>query len=215
MLGRDTNTLKDKPLLWTEPGVTSAQGRACLHQPSQGAFSLSCPCAIRPCRRGHSPQGQALFPYPGHNLPTWPWQECLHRDLLCGREGAGTYLWGGGFSEQRPLGRARGCPGLELWLAGGPTPSRPCDNSQASGKLTETFTVRWAWEGGFFSPEPGFPSSPWFADPARNAPQKEIHHRYWARSLVAYNAIIPLQIARYNVVVFFPERLKLSLNTSF
>jgi len=115
VLGRDTNTLKDKPLLWTEPGVTSAQGRACLHQPSQGAFSLSCPCAIRPCRRGHSPQGQALFPYPGHNLPTWPWQECLHRDLLCGREGAGTYLWGGA-SRSRDLSAGPGAaPG---WSSG-------------------------------------------------------------------------------------------------
>ena len=85
------------------------------------------------------------------------------------------------------------------------------DDSQASGKPTETFVIRWAQEGGFFSP--GFPSSRWFADPACNVPQREIHHPYCARSLVAYNTIIPMQIARYNV--FFPERLKLSLNTSF
>ena len=170
----------------------------------------------------HQAMQKGTFPPRPGPLPI-PWPQSAHLAMAgmsaqgsALREGrSGDLPLGGGFSEQRPLGRARGCPGLELWLAGGPTPSRPCDNSQASGKLTETFTVRWAWEGGFFSPEPGFPSSPWFADPARNAPQREIHHRYWARSLVAYNAIIPLQIARYNVVVFFPERLKLSLNTSF
>lgn len=37
------------------------------------------------------------------------------------------------------------------------------------------------------------------ADPARSASQRGIHHPYWARSLLGYNTINPVQIARYNI----------------
>lgn len=150
-----------------------------------------------------SPKARPPFPHPGHDPPPWTRQKCLHMDLL--RRDLPPLQ--GGFPKRRAR-RAGTAPRLNSgWRMVRHLPGLR-DDSQVSWKVTETFIIWWAQEGGLFSPEPGIPSSLWFADPACNVPQREIHHRYCARSLVAYNTIIPTQ-------VFFPERLILSLNTSF
>lgn len=117
------------------------------------------------------------------------------------------HLCRGGFPKRRAR-RAGAAPRLNSgWRVVRHLPGLR-DDSQVSWKVTETFIIWWAQEGGLFSPEPGIPSSRWFADPACNVPQREIHHCYYTQSLVAYNTIIPTRF-------FFPETLKLSLNTSF
>ena len=170
-------------------------GRACLHQLSRDAFSLCCPFAIRPCRRGDFPHTPATIRPLGHgrNVCTW----------ICsvGGKERGPASAGGlprEESSQEASSPAAAGPGAAPRLNSGWQMVQHLpglhEDSQASRELTETFIIRWAQEGGFFSPEPGFPSSRWFADPACNVPQREIHHCYCAHSLVAYNTIIPMQV---------------------
>lgn len=200
------------------PGVL---GRVCLHQLSRAAFSPCSPFAIRPCQRGEFHQGQASFPHPGHNPPTWTWQECFHMDLLHVREGEGTCLCKGTTQNgevtvgSAPTAGPSAAPRLNSgWSMVQHLPSL-CGDSQASQNQSKMIFIWWVQDEGF-SPGPEFPSSWWFADSASiivtalipTLPTRQLSPCRLHRDVADCKAQSQeyctgiLQIARYNL--FFP-----------
>lgn len=139
---------------------------------------------------------------PSHNPSTWTQQKCFHMELLYGREGScrGTARE----ESHSPHGRAMVCPVFDLcWRMAQHLPAL-CDDSQEL--RADRNVPHPAGTGGFFSPEPGFPSSQWFAGPTCNMLQREIYHRYRSHPSLP---TIQLSLCRLQgTAAFFPFQIK-------
>lgn len=214
---KETRTSKEEPSLWTQLDVTSTW---CAGESLPSSAFQSCFLPVLSLCHQAMPKGQASLPPPGHNPPTWAWQECLH--TICSMRGkerapACRETTQNGEVTVGSAPRAGPSAAQHLNSSWSMVPHLPglSDDSQASQNQSETVFIWWAEDEGLFSP--GTVSI--LTVVCRFC----IHHHYRAHSHTAYKTITPcrlhrdiadckaqsqeycigiLQIARYNL--FFP-----------